>query len=82
MTAATNRSENGPGQLVPVSKKALDGPGPWSVGWPMRLAGKQTDGKPGEVLAKLELERNSVPDADGIATQAGWIQKAPLMAVR
>ncbi len=63
--------------LAPVSNDALDGA--WSAGCAMRLAGKRTDGRTGEVLAKLELELKSVPDADGIATQGGWIQKARLV---
>ena len=62
--------------LAPVNKEALDGA--WTAGCALRIAGRRNDGRTGEVLAKLELELNSVPDADAVATRGGWIQKARL----
>jgi len=63
--------------LAPVNRPALDGA--WSAGCALRLAGKRADGRTGELLAKLELDLKSVPDADAIATAGGWIQKARLV---
>jgi hypothetical protein len=42
------------------------------------MAGKLTDGRTGELMAKLELDLKSVPDADAIATVGGWIKGARL----
>lgn len=62
--------------LSPVQSDKLDGA--WTAGGALRMAGKTSDGKTGELLAKLELDLASVPDADVIG-QGGWIRGARLV---
>lgn len=63
--------------LSPASASNLDGA--WTAGGALRIAGATRDGKAGELLAKLEFDLTSVPDADAIASAGGWIRGARLL---
>ncbi|HEU0011207.1 MAG TPA: VCBS repeat-containing protein [Verrucomicrobiae bacterium] len=58
--------------LLPVKREDLDGA--WGGSCAFRLVGPRTAGGHGELMAKLDFELNSVPDADEIATRGGWIR--------
>lgn len=60
--------------LSPRERGQLDGP--WSAACALRLSGRTADGRQGELMARLELDLKTVPDADAIAAGGGWIQKA------
>ena len=63
--------------LLPAQADKLDGA--WSAGGALRMAGKTSDGRTGELLVKLDLDLASVPDADAIGQGGGWIRGARLV---
>ncbi|MEY2408971.1 MAG: hypothetical protein QOF48_1641 [Verrucomicrobiota bacterium] len=66
--------------LVPVKRTELDGA--WQGSCALRMVGPCVVGGNAELLAKMEFELATVPDADEIATQPGWIRNCHVVELQ